>query len=367
MSKIYRGGVTVMVSRLTMTLALCWLGAAAGLGAAPTKAEREVFAQTKAKAEKGDIEAEIQLATCYANGVGVTRSRVKAAKWHRQAAEAGSARGQYLLGLDYTEGFGVVMDADEAFGWYLKAAQQGLVEAQVSLGRCYVEGEGVSANPVEGVRWLRKAAEQEPPQGKYELGKCYFEGRGVTQDPVEGLKWVLRAAEGGYGLAQARVGLCYVTGEAVAKDLVAAYKWYCLAAAQEEGKAGDARIELARVEAQMTKEQIAEGQRLAREFKPGKPSAPDAQPGTAAMTQTNAPGSPVATTGPVGYVSVKADDEGGEVFVDGAFVGNPPARLKLAEGRHVIEVKKSGFKVYRREVTVGADSDLNLRVVLEKE
>jgi hypothetical protein len=54
------------------------------------------------------------------------------------------------------------------------------------------------------------------------------------------------------------------------------------------------------------------------------------------------------------------------VFVDGAFVGNSPAKLKLPEGSHVIEVKKTGYKGYRRELKVTAGSELILSAGLER-
>ena len=64
-------------------------------------------------------------------------------------------------------------------------------------------------------------------------------------------------------------------------------------------------------------------------------------------------------------VNVKADDDSCEVFVDDAFVGNTPAKLKLGEGVHVVEVKKAGVRDYRREITVSAGSDLNLHAVFQ--
>lgn len=68
-----------------------------------------------------------------------------------------------------------------------------------------------------------------------------------------------------------------------------------------------------------------------------------------------------------GIVNVSADDATFEVYSDGAFVGNAPAKLKLSEGSHVIEVKKAGFKDYKKEIKVMDGSDLNLKAVLEKE
>jgi TPR repeat protein len=53
----------------------------------------------------------------------------------------------------------------------------------------------------------------------------------------------------------------------VAKDEVEAYKWWLLAAGQGND---DAKYNMTIVENKMTREQIAEGQRLARDFKPRK-------------------------------------------------------------------------------------------------
>jgi len=68
-----------------------------------------------------------------------------------------------------------------------------------------------------------------------------------------------------------------------------------------------------------------------------------------------------------GFVNVTADDPTFEVFADGAFVGNSPAKLKLSEGPHTIEVRKEGFKDYKKEIRVTDGSELNLKVVLEKQ
>ena len=65
-------------------------------------------------------------------------------------------------------------------------------------------------------------------------------------------------------------------------------------------------------------------------------------------------------------VTIEGDDAALEIFVDGTFVGNVPARLKFYEGIHVIEVKKTGFRDYRREIQIVEDSTLNIRPILEK-
>jgi S1-C subfamily serine protease len=93
----------------------------------------------------------------------------------------------------------------------------------------------------------------------------------VAKDYVEAVKWLRKAAEQNVALAQAGLGACYGTGTGVAKDYVEAYKWTLLASGP-----GDevARKNVTVLEHKMTREQIAEGQKLARSFKPrGVPSA----------------------------------------------------------------------------------------------
>jgi hypothetical protein len=68
-----------------------------------------------------------------------------------------------------------------------------------------------------------------------------------------------------------------------------------------------------------------------------------------------------------GLVSVNAEDGACEIFVDGSFVGNTPANVKLTEGEHVVEVKKPGFKDYRKQISISDGSELTLRAVLEKQ
>jgi TPR repeat protein len=59
------------------------------------------------------------------------------------------------------------------------------------------------------------------------------------------------------------LGMLYATGRDVATDLVVAHKWFNLAAARGNPLALAHRVELAR---EMSADQIAEAQRLAREW-----------------------------------------------------------------------------------------------------
>lgn len=362
-----------------------WLGllllllavSAAQLPGQTTEAEHKQFAAVKARADKGDADAQLSVAGLYVNGTGVARDPAKAVKYMRKAAEQGLARAQCFLGLAYSNGEGVKTDKAEAARWLRRAADQGLAEAQFDLGMCYANGDGVVKDPVQAVEWYRKAAAQGLVDAEGEMGNCYLEGNGVPTDIPEGVKWIRQAAERGFAPAQNTLGLCYSKGRGVTKDYVEAYKWFNLAAAKGGDIADEARINLAAAVRFMKPEEVAEAQRQAREFKPRKTSAPGE---ASTQAKKTALGSASRETGPTesvwgapakvlktGLVSVRSEDDSYEIFVDGAFVGNTPANVKLMEGTHVVEVKKPGFKDYRRQVTISDGCELTLRAVLEKQ
>ncbi len=72
-------------------------------------------------------------------------------------------------------------------------------------------------------------------------------------------------ADQGFASAQFNLGLMYAKGLGVPQDYVQAYRWYTLAAGQGDDLAGKFKGLL---EKSMTPEQLAEAQRLAREWKP---------------------------------------------------------------------------------------------------
>jgi S1-C subfamily serine protease len=172
---------------------------------------------------------------------------------------------QFFLSMEYHVGRGVAKDEVEAAKWLRKAAEQNNAEAQSLLGLYYYYGLGVKQDCVEGDKWFRKAAEQNDAQAQFNLGNSYYYGQGVVKDEVEAAKWFRKAAEQNNAKAQFSLGKCYYAGEGVPKDNVAAYSWLLLAAAQ-----GDEKMKkgMSILEGQMSLEQITEGQKLARHFKP---------------------------------------------------------------------------------------------------
>ena len=128
------------------------------------------------------------------------------------------------------------------------------------------------AGPIED---MTRETLQKAEQGDawYQLLACslYEQGQGVPKDYAMAVAWCRKAADQGLADAQIGLGWSYWNGEGVPKDYAMAYMWFNLAAAH--GKDPTHAVPLAarwreQVAGMMTPAQIAEGQRLTREWKP---------------------------------------------------------------------------------------------------
>ena len=146
-----------------------------------------------------------------------------------------------------------------------KLAQGGDAKAQNELGLLYYEGKGVPQNHKKAKEWFDKAVEQGHTGAQVNLGTLYLRGEGAPQSSQMALFWFSRAAGHEDALALAKLGLMYAQGRGVLQDYIQAHMWYNLSAARGEARSADARDALAK---QMTLTQIAEAQRLAREWRP---------------------------------------------------------------------------------------------------
>jgi hypothetical protein len=96
------------------------------------------------------------------------------------------------------------------------------------------------------------------------LGFLYEHGFGEPKDYDAAADFYARGAVQGDPFAQAMLGLMYDKGHGVPLDFILAYKWLNLAAARTQGREQEnfARFRDA-VASKMSKDEIAEGQRLA--------------------------------------------------------------------------------------------------------
>ncbi|HEY3901858.1 MAG TPA: tetratricopeptide repeat-containing serine protease family protein [Chthoniobacter sp.] len=190
-------------------------------------------------------------------------------------AEKGDRKAQFMTGMYLEEGKEVSKNMAEAVGWYRKSAEQGDPNAQRNLGACYLDGNGLPEDHAEAVRWFRKAAMHGEASAQYLLALCYQRGNGVTKDEVEAARWYHLSASQGHPGAQLSLGLAYLSGDGVPRDYILGYSWVNLAAANGVVAAKDL---LPAIEHHLTLDQVAEAQRISREFHPQRGEGAEAGP-----------------------------------------------------------------------------------------
>jgi len=189
-----------------------------------------LFKEKLREATQGNSNAQFDVGTMYQNGRGTRADRSKAIEWFQKAAaqnneqaasrlellqsnearfskelaraEKGDVESQYNLANMYTTGVGVDIDPKQANIWYERAASQGYVKAEYKLGLIYYEGNGVKQNHKTAFKWFKSAAENGYPAAQYYLGKMYGAGQGTSRDYNLSLEWYSKAVEGGFNQAR---------------------------------------------------------------------------------------------------------------------------------------------------------------------
>jgi hypothetical protein len=128
------------------------------------------------------------------------------------------------------------------------------VEAGVASGEAVVAPAEVSPAPLE-VSAIPAETTAAPAESEQAAPPALFRPI-VELEPLAGQ---------GDAKAQGDLGIAYVKGEGVPQDYVLAHMWFNLAAAQGNEDARQNRDSVAKV---MTPDQVAEAQRLARQWKP---------------------------------------------------------------------------------------------------
>jgi len=167
-----------------------------------------------------------------------------------QDAQAAYNQGKYAVALDLWQ----------------PLAEQGNPDAQAGLGSLYLGGYGVAHDEAAAMVWFRKAAEQGHAGGQFSLASLYY----ARKEYGLAASWYRRAAEQGNALAQIRLARMYAEGPGLARDDVQAFKWF--AVAMMRGSDSYARTNATKgrdaAAMKMTPAQVAEAERLVREWKP---------------------------------------------------------------------------------------------------
>ena len=87
----------------------------------------------KAKAAKGDAQAQFELAQMHLYGKGAKQDHAVAFKWCEQAAAKGLPAAQRVYGVMLRDGYGVDRNIAKGREWLVKAADQGDAEAKLEL------------------------------------------------------------------------------------------------------------------------------------------------------------------------------------------------------------------------------------------
>lgn len=171
-----------------------------------------------------------------------------------------------------------------------RAAMAGQTTSQVRLAKLFLsDSNGFKPFVSSAAKWLEKASIAGDNWARVELGKLYVKGEGVIQDFSAAVELFEQAATSqaqkvkldGSNVevdvqslvtfeAQYLMGIANERGLGVQKDLVKAHAWYNIAATNGFEKAVPARSALTR---QLTADQLAEAQALAKNWKPGSSSS----------------------------------------------------------------------------------------------
>lgn len=222
-------------------------------------------------AEKGDAQAQMELADAYFNGKGgLKRSFQDAVVWLEKAAEAGDVNAQYQIAQCYIEGKGVAKSEEKGVEWLTKVAEGGNADAQRQLALCYRDGRGVAQSNEKYFFWIEKVADGEKPETQLDLAKAYYVGDGVKKDLNKARFWaekssakgnleaeyllakwayeaspnspdalqkLMKVAEKGNPEAQNAIGQAYLNGKGVTKSEEKAIEWLEKAAAKGSAEA----------------------------------------------------------------------------------------------------------------------------------
>jgi TPR repeat protein len=157
-----------------------------------------------------------------------------AAGWEESLAKAnaGDVAAQVEVAESYAKGKGVARDMKQAVTWFTKAAEQGNTDAQMKLGALYLGGKGLPKDGMESAKWYGMAAAAGVPAAQLQVARMHLAGTGVPKDDVEAYKWATLANAGGEKQARAVISLVrqrmnaaqIAKGETMVADFLAAKK-----------------------------------------------------------------------------------------------------------------------------------------------
>ncbi|MBL4829391.1 MAG: sel1 repeat family protein [Aliivibrio sp.] len=149
------------------------------------------------------------------------------------AAKAGSIDAQNQVGTMYAKGIGTDINYDHALIWYRAAARNNSPEALYNIGKLYQQGLGVEQDSRTAVQWYNRALEFNSPDAANNLADMYLEGIVVPQDHKKAEQLFIQASELGSTMAQRNLGFLYFNNSGIKQDIDKSYFWFAIAAAND--------------------------------------------------------------------------------------------------------------------------------------
>jgi TPR repeat protein len=214
----------------------------------------EVYKTYKLGAEAGETECKFGLAVCYKDGKGVEKNEQQSTYWLNEAAREGSSSAIYHLAEKCIDGKNEGMESNEILKYLYGLSEKGDCHSNLLLGRLFLHGDTKIRNYDKSLVYLNMALQEckhRIPKKKSPL---------AFPPEVEDILYkYLRCDTPAMGF----LGELYEGGLGVPKDYATAYMWYNLQSARGGKDADEKRKSL---EDRMTPEQIAEAQKLSREW-----------------------------------------------------------------------------------------------------
>ena len=225
------------------------LGRAYETGKGVPQNDDRAFIWYQKAAEQGLAKAQVQVGIMYRNGQGIEKNLIESLKWYRLAARQNSAAALFNLAAAYYNGDGVGVDDSEAYTFFLLARDAGSVAAEdgirrlgvkmsafdndatyVHIGDMYANGEVLARDGAQAAKWYQKALEHHDPVAQLKMASLYDTGNGVPLDHAKAMMLCEAAAQKKFAPGQRCLAFHYQQGLGISQDLSRAVKIYKSAA-----------------------------------------------------------------------------------------------------------------------------------------
>ena len=164
-------------------------------------------------ANKGNANAQYQVATAYLNGkLGLEKNPEKGLLWLEKAANNNHKDAQYMLGSFYYNGNRVKRNMQTAKFWLDKSARSGVQNAKVLVDAINEHGKSASKehSNISTNDLFLASANKGDREAQFKVGLMYLNGKdGFPRDQEKALHWLNKAANQDHTSAQFEMGMMY--------------------------------------------------------------------------------------------------------------------------------------------------------------